>query len=69
MTAVRKRKDAVNDDTLFDDPDALIALAQRAFSRAAKAEVAENERLGIATHGAVNGKIVVRHAGKAKVGA
>jgi hypothetical protein len=60
MTAVRKRKDAVSDDGLFDDADALVALAQRSFARAAKAEVAENDRLGIPTHGAINGKIAVR---------
>jgi hypothetical protein len=66
MTAVRRRKDAGTDDGLFDDADALISLAQRSFSRAAKAEVAENDRVGIPTHGAVNGKLVVRHPPKAK---
>ena len=66
MTAVRKRKDTVNDDALFDDADALIGLAQRSFSRAAKAEVAENYRLGIPTHGAVKGKLVVRRPVKAR---
>jgi hypothetical protein len=66
MTAVRKRKDTVNDDALFDDADALIALAQRSFARAAQAEVAENERLGIPTHGAVKGKLVVRRPVKAR---
>jgi hypothetical protein len=65
MTVVRKRKDAVNDDHMFDDAEALIALAQRSFTRAAKAEVAENDRLGIPTHGSVNGKLVVRHPPKA----
>jgi hypothetical protein len=67
MTAVRKRKDTVNDDALFDDADALIALAQRSFARAAKEEVAENDRLGIPTHGAVKGKLVVRRPVKARV--
>jgi hypothetical protein len=66
MTAVRKRKDTVNDDALFDDADALIGLAQRSFARAAKAEVAENDRLGIPTHGAVKGKLVVRRPVKAR---
>ena len=66
MAAVRKPKDAANDDALFDDADALITLAQRSFIRAAKAEVAENDRLGIPTHGAVNGKLVVRRPVKAR---
>jgi hypothetical protein len=66
MTAVRKRKDTVNDDALFDDADALIALAQRSFARAAKEEVAENDRLGIPTHGAVKGKLVIRRPVKAR---
>jgi hypothetical protein len=66
MTAVRKRKDTVNDDALFDDADALIALAQRSFARAAQAEVAENERRGIPTHGAVKGKLVVRRPVKVR---
>ncbi len=69
MTAVRKQKDAVDDDHLFENADALIALAQRSFSRAAKAEVAENDRLGIATHGAANGKLVVRHPSNSKAAA
>ena len=66
MAAVRKPKDPPNDDVLFDDPDALIALAQRSFARAAKAEVAENDRLGIPTHGTVDGKLVVRRPIKAR---
>ena len=38
---------------------ALRLQADRAFKKAAKAAVAENSRLGIATHGAVRGKLVV----------
>jgi hypothetical protein len=38
----------------------LIAQAQQAFAKAARAAVAENDRLGIPTHGAVGGKLVVR---------
>jgi hypothetical protein len=34
--------------------------AERAFKKAAAAAVAENDRLGITTHGAVNGKLVER---------
>ena len=69
MAAVRKQKDTGDDNHLFDNADALIALAQRSFSRAAKAEVAENDRQGIATHGAANGKLVVRHPSKSKAAA
>ncbi len=39
----------------------LIEAAQRAFSRAAKAAVAENDRLGITTHGGKDGKVTERH--------
>lgn len=48
-----------NDDSIFDDAEALIALAQASFKRAAKKAVAENDALGIPTHGAINGKLVV----------
>lgn len=34
--------------------------ADRAFKKAAKAAVAENDALGIATHGAKRGKLIVR---------
>jgi hypothetical protein len=37
-------------------------LATASFKRAAKAAVAENDRLGITTHGSVEGKIVERKA-------
>lgn len=46
------------DKSIFDDGEALIALATASFKKAAKAAVAENDRLGIATHGSVDGKIV-----------
>lgn len=39
---------------------ALRVQADRAFKKAAKAAVAENDALGIATHGAVRGKLTVR---------
>jgi hypothetical protein len=65
MTAAKKRSETPADnDSVFDDADALIALAQKSFSRAAKAEVAENDRRGIATHGAVGGKLKVRQPHK-----
>jgi hypothetical protein len=70
MTAVRNPKSAgkeseTDDDRVFDDADALIALAQKSFSKAAKAEVAKNNRLGIPTHGSAGGKLVVRKPAKA----
>ena len=46
---------------MFDDPDKLVALAQASFSRAKDEAIAENDRLGIPSYGAVNGKLVVRH--------
>ena len=61
MPAIRKTKPiTAPDESVFDDADALIAFAQRSFDKAAKAQVAENDRLAIATHGAVNGKLVER---------
>jgi hypothetical protein len=52
-----------NDDRIFDDFDRLIRIAQEAFTRAAKEAVAENDRLGIDTHGAQNGRLTVRKPG------
>ena len=61
MAAIRKAKPVTPpDDSVFDDADALIAFAQQSFDKAAKAQVAENDHLGIATHGAVDGKLVER---------
>lgn len=46
---------------LFDgDPRALMKLADQAFATAAERAVAENDRRGIPTHGAQDGKLVVR---------
>ena len=47
-------------DSVFDDPDALMELVQRSFTEAARAAVAENDRLGIPTHGSIGGKLLVR---------
>ncbi len=47
-------------DDVFDDEAFVAVAALRAFTKAAKAAVAENDRLGIITHGAVNGKLVER---------
>jgi len=38
----------------------LIQAARRAFTRAARAAVEENDRLGITTHGGKDGKVVER---------
>lgn len=70
MTEVRNPQEAgkeaaTDDDHVFDDPDALIALAQKSFRKAAKAEVAKSDRIGIPTHGSVDGKPVVRKPAKA----
>lgn len=65
MNTVKKPKFAEPDDRMFEDADALIALAQQSFTKAAKAAVAENDRLGIPTHGSVGGRLVVRHPHKA----
>jgi hypothetical protein len=66
MAAQRRQKVFGNDDALFDDVDALIALAQRSFTRTAKAEVADSNRRGLPTHGAVRGNLLVRAPSKAK---
>jgi hypothetical protein len=65
MTAAKKRSEIpVDNDSVFDDADALIALAQKSFKRAAQEQVGENDRLGIATHGAAGGKLKVRQPPK-----
>lgn len=67
MTAARKHTETLaDDDSVFDDADALIALAQASFTRAAQDQVAENDRRGIPTHGAVGGKLTVRQPRRMK---
>lgn len=53
-----------NDNSIFDDADALIAIAQKSFTKTAKNAVDENDRLGIPTHGSIDGKLVVHHSPK-----
>lgn len=61
MTAIRQTEDSDTDEaSAFDDFDAVVAHAQRCFSQAAQAAVAENDRLGISTHSAKGGKLIVR---------
>jgi hypothetical protein len=51
----------MNDDyPIFDDFEALTALVQKSFNEAAKIAVAENDRLGLPTHGSIDGRLVVR---------
>lgn len=54
------QKSESHDYNIFDDAEALFKLAQQSFNRAAKSEVAKNDALGIQTHGAINGRLVVR---------
>jgi hypothetical protein len=61
-----RRQTRQTDKSIFDDGDALIALATASFKKAAKAALAENDRLGITTHGSVDGKIVERKPQAAK---
>ena len=60
MAAVQKAKNITTDDGGFDDVDALAALAQSSFHAAKRKAIAENDRLGVASYGAVDGKITVR---------
>jgi len=57
---IAKTKVIPTDDTVFDDASLVRRAAETAFKKAAKAAVAENDRLGILTHGAVDGKLVER---------
>ncbi len=67
MGAIRRPKEIeAEDDGVFDNFSAVVAHAQRAIDKAAKAAVAENDHLGIPTHSAEAGKLVVRQPPKAK---
>ncbi|MBF0568544.1 MAG: hypothetical protein HQK95_06700 [Nitrospirae bacterium] len=59
MKRAVKHTPSIDDDSIFDDADALIALAQKSFTRAAKKAVAENDALGIPTHYSEGGKLLV----------
>jgi hypothetical protein len=62
VVVLKTRNRQADEDSVFDDPDRLIALAERSFEKAARAEVARNDSLGLPTHGAVGGKLVVRRS-------
>ena len=53
-------------DPFIDEPDAMIALALKAFEEAASDAIAENDRLGIPSPLGRKGKIVMRRPPKAK---
>jgi hypothetical protein len=59
-----RRQQTPTDKSIFDDGEALIAMATASFKKAAKAAVAENDSLGITTHGSVDSKIVERKPAK-----
>ncbi|QWR76817.1 hypothetical protein [Candidatus Magnetomonas plexicatena] len=48
-----------DDDSIFDNADALIELAQKSFSEAARKAAAKHDALGIPTHYAIGGKLEV----------
>jgi hypothetical protein len=47
------------DESVFDNEEELSGLIHGAFVSAAKAAVAENDRLGLVTHGATDGKLTL----------
>lgn len=61
-----RRQSNQADKSIFDDGEALVTLATASFKKAAKAAVAENDLLGITTHGSVDGRIVERKPTAAK---
>ncbi|MBF0463885.1 MAG: hypothetical protein HQK88_01810 [Nitrospirae bacterium] len=54
-----KRTPSRDDDSVFDNADALIELAQKSFTEAAKKAAAKHDALGIPTHYSVGGKLEV----------
>ena len=60
IRAYRHETAKVKPHDIFDDFDALTALAEFTFARAAQKAVTENDRLGIPTAGSVDGRIVYR---------
>lgn len=64
MTTDKEPKEPEFDDSIFDDEEALIALAQKSFNEATRKAIEENDRLGIPSYGSEGGKIVVRYPPK-----
>jgi succinate dehydrogenase/fumarate reductase flavoprotein subunit len=50
-----------DDGDMFSHPELLTEIAIRAFARATKQAIEENDRLGIPSYGSKDGKIVVRN--------
>ena len=65
MKLVQEMTPPSHDYEIFNDFEALTTLVQKSFMEAAKAAVAENDRLGIPTHGSFGGNLVVRQPPKA----
>src|SRR5271167_3095317 len=53
-------------DPIMANPKAVAEIALRAFARATRAAIEENDRLGIPSYGGKDGKIVVRQPRRAK---
>lgn len=51
---------APEEKTVFDDGKVLTEIMIKSFAQAAREAVAENDRLGIATHGGSGGVVVER---------
>lgn len=66
MTAAPKPKRTGSKGHMFDDPDALTALAQQSFHKATREAIDENDRRGVPSYGGKDGKIVVRQPRQAK---
>ena len=66
MGKAAKTTHVTTGDPFLDDPEGLVALAVRSFAAAKDEAIEENDRLGIPSYGAVNGKIVVRSPSAAK---
>ncbi len=62
MTAVPQTKMISIDEQLDAEPEVLTEIARRAFASAKRKAIAENERLGITSYGAIDGEIVARKA-------
>jgi len=64
MKANVRTAPAPAEKTVFDDGKALTEIMVEAFAQAAREAVAENDRLGIATHGGAGGVVVEREPQK-----
>jgi hypothetical protein len=50
-----------DDHSILANPERLTEIAIRAFARAVREAIEENDRLGVPSYGGKDGKIVVRH--------